>query len=146
RKKKIGDAAKINVDQARKRATEMLAKVTLGVDPAAEREAERAATALTFAAAVEQYLDLKKLKVRHNSLRVSALYLVRPVYFGPLHRTPLTKITQGAVSARLDAIYVESGAPSAGQARKHLSAFFVWCMKRGHCLQNPVINTEAVKS
>src|SRR5215472_5921040 len=99
RKKKIGDAAKINVDQARKRATEMLAKVTLGVDPAAEREAERAATALTFAAAVEQYLDLKKLKVRHNSLRVSALYLVRPVYFGPLHRTPLTKITQSAVSA-----------------------------------------------
>jgi integrase len=145
RKQKIGDASKINVDQARSKAEKLFAKITLGIDPAAEREAERAATALTFSAAVEQYLDLKKLKVRNSSLRLSTLYLTGTRYFGTLHRTSLTKITQSQVSARLDAIYVDSGAPTASQARKHLSAFFVWCLKRGHCLLNPVVNTEAVK-
>jgi len=146
RKIKLGDAAKINVDQARKKAEKLFAQITLGIDPAAEKEAERAATALTFSAAVEQYLELKKEKVRHSSLKVSTLYLTGAAYFANLHKMPLTKITQSAVSARLDAIYVASGAPTAGQARKHLSAFFVWCLKRGHCSQNPVINTESVKS
>ena len=54
RKKKIGDAAKINVDQARKRATELLAKVTLGLDPAAETEAARAASAITLRSVIDQ--------------------------------------------------------------------------------------------
>jgi integrase len=145
RKVKLGDAVKLTADQARKRATELLAKVTLGIDLAAEKDAQRVATALTFAAAVQQYLDLKKLKVRHSSLRLSTLYLTGG-YFASIHRKPLSAITRSDISARLDAIFVESGAPTAAQARKHLSAFFVWSMTRGHCLQNPVIATEKVKS
>jgi integrase len=144
RRRKIKGVA--DVDKARQKAITMLGKVHEGIDPAAERDAERAATALIFNAAVEQYLDLKKLKVRNSSLRLSTLYLTGPQYFASLHKKPLTKITRSDVSARLDAIYMASGAPTASQARKHLSAFFVWCLSRGHCLQNPVVATEAVKS
>jgi integrase len=118
----------------------------LGQDPQAERKQERAAPTLTFADAVEQYLTLKKLSVRHNSLRVTALYLTHPKYFGVIHKTPLDKITQNQIASRLDLIHAQSGAPTCSRSRAHLSAFFTWCLKRGHCAQNPVIATEAIKS
>jgi integrase len=146
RRQKIGDANKLSPDGARKRATEMLAKVTLGIDPGAEKEAMRAATALTFSAAVEQYLDLKKLEVRPTSLRLSTLYLTGKQYFGQMHTMPLTKVTRSDVATALNKITLASGAPTVGRARAHLSAFYTWAMKNGHCDQNPVIATVNPKT
>ena len=42
RKMKIGDAAKLGVDQARKKAEKLFAQITLGQDPQGERRQERA--------------------------------------------------------------------------------------------------------
>jgi integrase len=145
RKLKLGDAAKLTVKQARKKAEELFARITLGQDPQGERKQERAAPTLTFADAVGQYLTLKKLSVRHSSLRVTTLYLTHPRYF-PFGKMPLDKITQSQVASRLDAIHAESGAPTCSRSRAHLSAFFTWSMRRGHCALNPVIATEAIKS
>jgi len=146
RKFKLGDARKLSAKQARKKAEELFARITLGQDPQGERKQERAVPTLTFAGAVEQYLDLKKLSVRHSSLRVTTLYLTHPRYFPSLHKMPLDAITQSHVASRLDAIHAASGAPTCSRARAHLSAFFTWAMRRGHCAQNPVIATEAIKS
>jgi integrase len=146
RRQKIGDANRLNADQARKRAREMLAQVTLGIDPAAQKATERASSALTFAKAVEQYLNLKKAEVRPSSLRLTALYLTAKQYFGALHAMPLAKITRSEVSTALNKITLASGAPSASQARAHLSAFFTWSMRQGHVEQNPVIATVSPKA
>jgi hypothetical protein len=126
--------------QARKIAEKMLANVMLGNDPAAAKEAERVASSMTFVRAVGEYLELKKLELRSSSLRHSTLYLTGK-YFDPLHKVPLRKIERGHVSSCINKI-TASGAPAAaGRARAHLSAFFTWAMKNGHCDQNPVINS-----
>ena len=57
RKLKLGDATKINVDQARKKAEKLFAQITLGTDPQAERKQERAATAITLRSVIDQYLQ-----------------------------------------------------------------------------------------
>jgi len=146
RKLKLGDAAKINVDQARKKAEQLFAQITLGNDPAAEKDAARtAAAAMTFSAAAERYLKLKAEKLRPSSLRMATLYLTSAHYFPTFHKKPLNSITRSDVSRRLDTLYVDSGPESASRAQAHLLAFFAWCMTRGHCEQNPVINTETYK-
>src|SRR5262249_23049766 len=136
---------KLSPDQARKRASELLAKAILGTDPTDERKTERAATSLTFSKAVAQYLDLKKLEVRASSLAVTTLYLTNRKYFGGLHAMPLTKVTRSDVSSAVNKITVGSGAPSASRARAHLSAFYVWAIKNGHTDQNPVTNSATPK-
>ena len=70
--------------QAREAARKLLAKVALGHDPQAEREAKRQAQARTFKSVVADYLDAKQPQFRPASLRVTKLYLTGP-YFRPLH-------------------------------------------------------------
>ena len=134
RKQKIGDVAKLNPDQARKRATEILAKVTLGQDPVAEKRAAQAG--MTFGAAVDAYLKLKATKLRPSSLRVATLYLTNPRYF-PFAKKPLDRITLSDVSARLDTITTDISPDTASQCRAHISALFTWAMTRGHAISNP---------
>jgi integrase len=139
RKKNIGDATLISVKQASDRAKEMLAHITLGVDPQAEKDAARGAGAMTFAAAAEQYLKLKAEKLRPNSLRMATMYLTSATYFPTFHKRTLDQITGSDVSRRLDALRSESGPDSTSRALSILSTFFSWCMSRGHCSQNPTI-------
>jgi integrase len=148
RKYLIGEAGVVPADQARKKATELRAKVALGFDPAAERDAERTAiaTAMTFGQGVELYLSKKSLELRASSLKGAAIYLRSPLHFGSFHKKPLAGITPSDVSARLDAIFTESGPSSAKQARTAISALFTWCMKRQHCEKNPVVATEDVEA
>jgi hypothetical protein len=144
RKPKIGDFDKINPDQARKIAMKHFGQILNGVDPAAEKEAARAEAArLTFSQAVAQYLEAKVKELRPNSFKAVQLYLVDPKYFAPLHKRHLHKIEQRDIALHLDRINNENGTATAGQARAHLSSLFTWCMKRGHCAENPVIATEA---
>jgi len=146
RKLKLGDANKLNVEQARKKAERLFAQILLGIDPQAAKDAERIEAAkLTFAGAVEQYLQMKAGELRPSSLKSMQLYLTGAAYFPTLHRKPLDSITRGEVARHLDQITSESGSPSASRARAHLSSFFMWCLRRGHCRENIVLQTEEPK-
>jgi integrase len=146
RKIKLGDAAKLNADQARKIAIKLFGQILEGVDPQAVKEAERIEAAkLTFAQAVDQYLEMKKAEVRPASLKLAELYLSGTKYFPTLHRKPIDSITRADIAPHLDRIGVDSGTASAGRARAHLSSLFRWALRRGHCRENPVLATEAPK-
>jgi integrase len=138
---KLGDCNKLNPDQARKLASEMLAKVILGTNPAEERQTERVATSMTFSKAVTEYLDVMGRELRAASLKVKTIYLTKEKYFGDLHRMPISKIARSDVSSAVNKITGGSGATSARDARAHLSAFFTWCIRNGHADANPVINS-----
>src|SRR6516165_10045809 len=60
RRLRIGDYPTITADQARKKAKEALAKVQLGQDPQAEKEAERTNGSRTLRSVAEQYLEMKE--------------------------------------------------------------------------------------
>jgi integrase len=140
RKPKLGD--ELPVDAARRKAEKLFAQVLLGTDPAAEKEAAKIeAQKLTFSGAVQLYLDQKAKEVRSNSYKPAKLYLTGAKYFPTLHKMRLDKITRSDIAHRLDSICTESGAPTAGQARAHLSSLFSWGIERCYCRENPVIGT-----
>jgi integrase len=138
RRQKLGEFPKLSAEKARTKARAWREKIDKGIDPAGEREAEKAATALTFSAAVALYLAKQRERVREQSLRLCTTYLTGK-HFRSLHRKPVSKVSQGDVNICLDAI---KRAPSARQAHKHLSAFYVWCMKRGHAAANPCLRSD----
>jgi integrase len=147
RRLKLGDAAKLNADQARKKAQVLFAQILLDIDPHAAKEAERAeAERLTFSQAVEQYLSMKSGEVRSTSLRTMQMYLTGTKYFPTLHRKALDDVTRSDVASHLDRINTDSGNASAGRARAHLNSFFMWCLRRGHVRENIVLQTEEPKA
>jgi hypothetical protein len=50
------------------------------------------------------------------------------------------------VAQCLNRIKIDSGVASAGLARAHLSAFFDWSWRNGHCKENPVRNTPTYET
>jgi integrase len=147
KKYKLGDATVLSADAARKLALVVLGQIAAGIDPQAAKDAQRIEQAkLTFAEAVEQYLQMKAAELRPASLRTCTLYLSGAAYFPNLHRKALDSIDRADIAPNLDRINSQSGAPSASRARAHLSSFFAWSLRRGYCNENPVIQTEEPKA
>lgn len=145
RRTKLGDFPTVSDVAARKKAKELLAKVQLGQDPQAEKDAEREAASTTLKSVVDEYLQMKRHAVqtgsyRASSYRVTELYLTG-AYFKPLHSTPIDAVTRKAIATRLNAITIASGAPTASRCRAALTAFYTWSMTQGLAEANPCIGT-----
>jgi integrase len=134
----LGDVRKLDADKARKEAKQRLAKVALGNDPQAEKQAERERSADTFGSVVELYLAAKTMTLRPKTLKETTRYLKK--HAKPLHRLPLHKITRRDIAARLAAIGNDSGLVAADHARTALRGFYTWAMREGIVDENPVIN------
>jgi integrase len=142
RKWTIGDTALITIAQAREQAEKWLAQIKLGHDPAAEKEAARAAASvMKFLPGAELFLAKKAEKLRPNSLRMAKMFLTSEHYFPKFHRKPLDQITRGDICRRLDELKSES----ASRAYAVLNGYFKWCLMRGYCSQNPMIGIESYK-
>jgi integrase len=132
RKPNICHATKVNVDQARKKAEKLFAQITLGIDPAGDKQT--AATALTLRAGLEKYIEMKEDEVRQglyrpSSFRITKLYLLGQQYFGPLHRLSINAVTKQAVAERLHEIGRASSDATRGRARAQLAAAFTRLMQ-----------------
>ena len=144
RRMKIGAAEKLNVDDARKAARKILAKVELGQDPQGDKAKARLASGRTLRSVADDYLEAKQSVLRPASYRGTKLYLTGP-YFKPLHSTTITDITLADVAARIGAIARNNGSVTASRPRYALSAMYRWAMGEGllgpHPI-NPVIGTN----
>jgi integrase len=133
---KILDAAK-----ARQTARNLLAKVRLGHDPAAERtEARVRASDEPLGAIIGRFLARQEGRVRRRSYIDARRYLER--YWKPLHELHVARISRATVAARLGKIASEHGPVSADRARAILSSFFAWAIGEGLCDTNPVVGTN----
>jgi integrase len=130
RRPTIGDADKITPAQARDAARKILARVELGHDPQGEKAAKRQHQAHTFRSTVEVYLAAKQGELRPVSLRIAKLYLTGP-YFKALHLLAITTVTRADVAACVRAVARKHSGPTAGAARRALSAFFAWTIADG---------------
>jgi integrase len=139
RRESLGDVRKVTLEDARKIARQRFAKVELGVDPGAERDA-RARAQLTLGKVVARYLDAKEGMLRANTFKAAQVYF--SVKWKPLLGQPIDSIKRADVAARLQEIIKAHGRVSAARARAYLSALFSWAMREGLCETNPVIATN----
>jgi integrase len=142
RRLKIGDVEKLNPVQARGAAAKVLAKVTLGEDPQADKAKARRNAAFTLKSVAADYLASKRLELergeyRAASFRVTKLYLTGERYFEPLHSMAVSKIGLADVARCLNAIELNSGSVTAGRARSALSSLFTWAAQQGLMGENP---------
>src|SRR5262249_29314371 len=88
----LGTAEGLTPTQAREGARKVLARVSLGEDPQADKAAKRVQAAKTFRAVVAAYLAAKQSELRPISYKIAKLYLTGP-YFRPLHTMGLAEIS-----------------------------------------------------
>jgi integrase len=93
----------------------------------------------TLGGLVEKYLTQQRGQLRPNSYRQVAWHLERLA--APLHALPVDAVDRQAIASRLNSIEQNSGAVTANRVRSTLSAMFVWGLREGLVLANPVINT-----
>jgi integrase len=137
----LGTTERLSPAQARDGARRILAKVSLGHDPQAEKQAKRAAAEHTFAHVAAAYLATKQGELRPASFRITKLYLTGD-YFRPLHARGVAEIAHPDIAARLSAITRAHSAHTASAARRAISALFRWTMEEGWTQANPVIGTR----
>jgi integrase len=136
----LGSAELLNVEQARAAAKKVLARVTLGHDPQAEKIARRQKDTHSWKGIVADYLAFKQRTVRPRTYGEIVRYLTGH-FFKPLHNIPIDQITRKDVAARLTKITLENGSITASRARIALSGFYAWAMGQGLAEANPVIGT-----
>jgi len=138
---KLGDYPLLGVEAARKKAKEILGRVAIGEDPAADRRERRDKDALVMARVVPEFLAAKEGDLAPRTFVEITRYLTDPRYFGPLHRLPLDQIALKDVAAAVVRIQRECGNPTAARARGALVTFFSWAMRMGLALSNPCIGS-----
>lgn len=138
----LGAVAGMDLDQARRQATEYVNAARDGRDPGRERKLARIAAAdvLTLGGLIAAYIrEHAERHQRPRTLIETRRALER--HWAPLHGLPATDVTRRDVSARLIELSRSTGTVGANRARGNLSAAYAWGMRAGLVEHNPVIGT-----
>jgi integrase len=129
-----------NVKRARAAAQILAAKVTLGSDPALEKEAAHDAAGDTFERCLERYLARPQGRRRERTLQEIRRHLKRNLQ--PLHRLHIKKIDRRRVADELARLTAENGPVQANRTRASLSTFLNWCIGEGYADINVAAQTN----
>jgi integrase len=138
----LGAVAGMDLDQARRQATEIVNAGRDGHDPGQQRKLAKIAAAdvLTVGGLIGAYLrEHAERHQRPRTLIETRRALER--HWLTLHGLPAGDVARRDVSARLLELARSTGPVGANRARAHLSATFAWGMKAGLVDHNPVIGT-----
>ena len=140
RRMTLGNVAKIDVDEARRKARKLFGKIAEGKDPANEKAVARTEASHTFDVIASDFLRVQQAKLKPRTLLETQRFLQK--HWKALHRLSLASINRSTVAAQLRIIARDHGPVSADRARAALSAFFTWAMGEGLAEANPVIGTN----
>ena len=136
----LGTTETLNLDEARRRAREALAKVSLGADPQTEKRAAKEQASITMSLVIPRYLTYASRRQTSAYHADAKRYITR--HWAPLSEMALKQIDRSMIAARLMEIAQENGPHAANRARATLSAFYAWAMGEGVASTNPVIGTN----
>jgi integrase len=142
----LGLLTALSPDEAFNTAKDLLAKVRLGANPAAEKRVAHVKAKETFDAILPRYLTLKRTSLKPRTYEEVERHLARNAK--PLHALPVDLIGRSAIASLLDDVERESGGAARNNLRSYLSAFFMWLAREGRVDTNPVAvtNRAMVKS
>jgi integrase len=130
----------VNVKRARAAAQILAAKVTLGSDPALEKESAYDAAGDTFKRCLERYLARPQGRRRDSTLKEIRRHLERNLQ--ALHRLHIKKMDRRRIADELARLTVENGAVQSNRTRSSLSAFLNWCVGEGYIDINVAAQTN----
>jgi integrase len=136
----LGPITMLDSGKARSTAKDILARIRLGQDPAAERQDQRDAAAITFDSLLPRYLAWQKARLKPGSYDGVQRHLT--VHLKMLHRLPIVSIDRRLVAVRLAGIAEQRGPVAANRTRASLSTFFGWLLREGIVEANPATNTN----
>jgi integrase len=139
RRMSLGVATETNVNNVRKIAEKLHARVKLGEDPASTKAQARASAMHTFRVSAEEYLEHHKSTWRPRTYINAVRNLL--TYARALHQLPLDKITRADIAVVHASVTKSAGAPSANRVRASISGLFTWAIENGRVEINPVINS-----
>jgi integrase len=125
----LGSAKSVPLNVARRSAGELEAKIRLGKDPAMERDAARHDADNTLGALAEKYLEARKSEWRPGSEVETRRHLIK--HAKPLHRSPITSVSQRDVAVLLSSIAKNSGDVTSNRVRSSLNSLFAWAIREG---------------
>src|SRR5262245_32231546 len=140
RRMTLGNAAKIGLEEARKKARKLFGAIADGKDPANEKALARTEASHTFDVLASAFLGVQQAKLKRRSLIETQRFLEK--HLRAFHRLAIASISRATVAAQLRLIAKEHGPVSADRARAALSKFFSWAMGEGLAQANPVIGTN----
>jgi hypothetical protein len=129
-----------SIKRARAAAQILAAKVTLGSDPALEKETAHDAAGDSFKRCLDRYLARPQGRRRERTLQEIRRHLERNLQ--PLHRLHVKKIDRRRVADELARLTLENGAVQANRTRSSLSAFLNWCIGEGYVDANVAAQTN----
>jgi len=115
RSMKLGSAKSVPLAVARENASKLEAEVRLGGDPALKNQTADLAADTTLAVLADQYLEARKSKWRPKSYAQYQRHLLK--YAKPLHRLPITAVSQGNVANLQTTITEEPGEATSNRVR-----------------------------
>jgi integrase len=140
RRVSLGSAKAISAQDARKRASELHARVRLGEDPAGQKIESRTKAVETFGSVLRPFLLVKKAALKARSYEQVERHLL--MHAKRLHGLQTPAIDRRAIATLLTELAANNGSGLANSVRASLSAFFSWAMREGLADANPVIGTN----
>jgi integrase len=129
-----------DVKRARAAAQILAAKITLGTDPALEKEAAHDAAGDTFGRCLSRYQARPQGRRRPSTLREIKRHLERNL--ASLHRLHIKKLDRRRLADELARLTVESGPTQSNRTRASLSKFLNWCIGEGYVDTNVALQTN----
>lgn len=131
----IGLVSAIKATDARATASRFYARVKLGQDPSAVKEAALAAQDETVGATIDGYLERQRERLRPRSFDGTRRHLL--THAKPLHHLPLTAVDRRAIARLIAGLGVSRGPSAANDTLKDLCALYAWAVREGLADTNP---------
>jgi integrase len=135
----LGAVTSLHLGRARDMARDLAAKVRLGEDPFAQREAAKQAAGETFGALLPRFLAAKRDKLSpkwHGQTEALLLEAAKP-----LHGHVVRNISRAQIADLLERVAETRGPGQANRFRAVLSSYYTWAIASGRADSNPVSGT-----
>lgn len=132
----LGVYPEVSLALARDKREELRSMIRKGIDPSAQRDAEKQATADTFEVIAREWLDTQKDSLKPNTLRIARRRFEMWV-FPYIARDPIGEIEPPEILRLLRRLEAKGSVDTAHRVRGRISQVFRYAIATGRCDRDP---------
>lgn len=138
----LGRYPTLTLEKARRKANDAIRALEDGIDPGAERRAQKRERSDAFANVAEEFVEKHCKRNNRASTAAESARLLRSVFVPRWKSIPVPELTKRDVLGVIDDI-MDAGTPSAARhAFAVIRKFFNWCVERGIIEHSPCLSLK----